>query len=319
MILHRRFLITLPLLLNTFSSGFSFVGKNYVGAGVNGKKNVASSRTVIQITPKGSITESAVASTSVFALQMSTSSAEPDSLQDSKIDIQAIGKYAISAGVEIGLLTLFLRMLDFGMSPERGMTELPVPVITALFYGLSLKSRVFSPLNNERPNLKASTENKPSKGFGDRVMPKWTPPGVFFPILWIFINAPLRAYSSTLIYLANGHVLCDPTILCLMWHLTCGDVWNTINNTERRLGASVSGVLTVWLSVWYAIYRYFQVDPLAGKLLGLTGIWITIAAALVTNTWTLNPRTDGKLDPLFPVVAKSEQSKTKFVFEQESD
>jgi len=245
-----------------------------------------------------------------------SSSSTTASNTNEKLDVEAIGKYLIAAGVEMGLLTAFLRMLDFGMSPERGMAELPTWVITVMFYGLSLKSRVFSPLNNERPNRKAATEEKPSKGFGDRVMPSWTPPGIFFPILWILINAPLRAYSTTLIYEANGHVLCDPVILCLMWHLTCGDVWNTINNTERRLGASVSGVATVWLSVWYAIYRYYQVDPFAGKLLGLTGVWLTIAAALVGNTWTLNP-VEGKLDPLYPIKMEGEDSKTKFLFEEE--
>lgn len=157
-------------------------------------------------------------------------------------------------------------------------------------------------------------EGGAARGFGDRVMPSWTPPGVFFPILWILINNPLRAYSSLLIYEANGHVLCDPTILCLMWHLTCGDVWNTINNTERRMGASVVGVGTVWLSVVYATVRYWEVDPLAGKLLGLTALWITIASALVTDTWRLNPGDDGKLDPLYPVVGDAE---TKFFFEEE--
>lgn len=254
------------------------------------------------------------ATESASALRMSTSCSED------KLDVEAIGKYTLSAGVEIALLTVFLRLVDFGMSPARGMMELPLPVITVLFYVLSLKSRVFSPLNNQRPNLsKDKGKGAASKGFGDRIMPSWTPPGIFFPILWILINAPLRAYATTLVYAANGHVLCDPTIVCLMWHLTCGDVWNTINNTERRLGASVAGVGTVWLSVWYAIYRYYLIDPLAGKLLGLTGIWITIAAALVANTWSLNPRKDGTLDPLFPIKGEGEGTKTSFFFEENND
>jgi len=248
---------------------------------------------------------------STSSLSMSASASN----ESKEVDIEAVGKYFLSAGIEISLLAVFLRLVDAGMSPERGMSELPLPVITAFFYGLSLKSRVFNPLNNQRPNL--GKDDKPSKGFGDRVMPSWTPPGVFFPILWVFINAPLRAYSTTLIYEANGHVLCDPVILCLMWHLTCGDVWNTINNTEKRLGASVAGVATVWLSVWYAIYRYYEVDPFAGKLLGLTGVWITIAAALVTDTWRLNPVADGNLDVLYPVKSVGEDSKTKFFFEEE--
>lgn len=310
--IHHSLLLSIAF-LTTSTTGFSLLPRK-----ASFQANTGTSTTTFKDTTKPSTNgkDRSVSGENRFVTELKAI-ATPSSNDEKELDVEAIGKYAISAGVEMVLLTLFLRMLDFGMSPERGMGELPLPAITAIFYALSLKSRVFNPLNNQRPDLKkASTEDKPSKGFGDRIMPKWTPPGVFFPILWIFINAPLRAYSTTLIYEVNGHVLCDPTILCLMLHLTMGDIWNTINNTERRLGASVTGVATVWTSVWYAIYRYYEVDPLAGKLLGLTGVWITIAAALVTNTWTLN-LVNEKLDSLLPLKAVGSESITKFSFEDE--
>ena len=97
-----------------------------------------------------------------------------------------------------------------------------------------------------------------------------------------------------------------------MWHLSCGDGWNTINNTERRVGVSVSGVPCVWLSVVYAAAQYWQVDPLAGKFLGLTAVWITVASALIIDTWRLN-RIDGEKDVFYPVLG---DTKTKFSFEE---
>jgi len=245
------------------------------------------------------------------------SSSTSSSSSDKELDTSAVIKYLTSAGVEITALAGFLYALDYGITT----LDLSVPTwgIAALFYVLSLRSRVFNPLNNQRPDLSKMTKSDGTandggaRGFGDRIMPSWTPPGVFFPILWILINAPLRAYSTALVYGANGHVLCDATILCFAWHLTCGDVWNTINNTERRIGASVAGVFCVWCSVVYATSRYWAVDDLAGKLLGLTALWITVAGALVTDTWRLNPGEDGELDPLYPVKGDAE---TKFLFEK---
>merc|ERR1711957_1117344 len=120
------------------------------------------------------------------------------------------------------------------------------------FFFMSIKSRVFNPLDNSRPD-------KTDMAFGERVRPSWTPPGIFFPIMWVLIIAPLRAYSTSLIFGLNGGILCDPTILTLMFHLTIGDVWNTINNNESRLGASVTGVICVWASVLFAASQYYAV------------------------------------------------------------
>ena len=53
--------------------------------------------------------------------------------------------------------------------------------------------------------------------------------------------------------------------------------------------------------------------PLAGKLLGVTCIWLSVATALITDTWRLNPITTSGKDgqktrrvPLFPVVGEAE-------------
>ena len=119
-------------------------------------------------------------------------------------------------------------------------------------------------------------------------MPSWTPPGFIFPIVWLLIIGPIRAVSSSLVYSVTGQYACVP-ILSLMLHLSIGDVWNTINNVERRYGTSVVGVIMVWLSAAFAAYQYYQVSPLAGKLLSLPLIWLSIASSLIIRTWQLNP------------------------------
>ena len=69
------------------------------------------------------------------------------------------------------------------------------------------------------------------------------------------------------------------------------------------------GVLCVVASAANAAYQYYGVDPFAGKLLGGTLIWLCTAAALITDTWRLNPTSEeGKLVPLYPVVGEAETS-----------
>lgn len=212
-----------------------------------------------------------------------------------QLDTDALSKYASSIIIQMLAITAFFFALDKGIASYDG--QIPDWSIFALFYGMSLRSRIFSPLDNSRPDITKAVKGESSGGFNDRMMPSWTPPGVVFPIMWILIVGPLRAASSFLIWQQVGH-LCDVTILALMFHLSIGDTWNTINNVERRLGAAVPGVLCVCASAIFAAYSYYQVLPFAGELLLPTCLWLTVAAALVTDTWRVN-NTAGT-EPLYP-------------------
>ena len=225
---------------------------------------------------------------------------------EKELDTDAVGKYALSIAIQLLGITTFFTAIDSAVKASG--VELPDWAVFALFFGMSLRSRIFSPLDNSRPDIQKATQGQATGGFNDRTMPSWTPPGFFFPIMWILIVAPLRAASSMMIWQQVGH-LCDATILVLMLHLCVGDTWNTVNNVERRLGAAVPGVLCVWASALAASYAYFQVDPFAGQLLLPTCLWLTVAAALVTDTWRVN-NTSGA-EPLFPYRGTTQ---TKFWF-----
>jgi len=237
-------------------------------------------------------------------ISLLASTTDSDTVKDipDEVDTSAIIRYVSAAVIQIGSIAGTFKVFDVsGLS-----AILPTPVVIFLFYALSLKSRVFNPLNNSRPDVA-------DRGFGEWIRPSWTPPGIFFPIMWLLIIAPIRAYSTSLIFSLNGSILCDPTILSLMFHLTVGDIWNTINNTERRLGAAVVGVLCVLGSVIFAATQYYVVSSTAGKLLGATAIWISIASALIVDTRRLNKREDGTLVPLYPIVG---EAKTQLFFEK---
>lgn len=229
--------------------------------------------------------------------------ASSSTLEKKELDVDAILKYGAAAGVQMSLFAGTFYGLD-QLVAMTGLTSLPVPVVILLFYGCSLKSRIFNPLNNKRPKRDKLEEG--SDGFRDRVMPSWTPPGIVFPIMWVLLIGPARAYSSSLVFQANGGHLFDPALLSIALHLTVGDIWNTINNTEKRYGAAVVGVLCVVASAAFAATQFYQADPLAGQILGATLLWLTTASALITDTWRLNPNANGQRDPLYPVKGETQ-------------
>jgi tryptophan-rich sensory protein len=221
-------------------------------------------------------------------------------LENIKVDHDALFKYHAAILIQMSLVSVLFWSLDWILSD----LNVPYWAIIPLFYGLSLKSRVLNPLNNARPTV--ASGDGAVKGFQDRILPSWTPPGIVFPLVWILIMSPLRAVASALVWEANGHVLCHPAFLALSFHLCVGDVWNTVNNAEQRFGGSVTGVLCVTATAVWAAVQYYEVTPLAGHLLGLTLVWLSIASSLVTATWKLN----APQDPLYPV--QREGSTTQF-------
>jgi len=247
-----------------------------------------------------------------------------------RFDWDALGKYMAAIAVQMSLGYGIFTAMDKIVALS-SLQTVPLPVNFVLFYFLALKSRVLNPLANNRPQRKTLEAAKPANDNDDkdsktntttneqtsqRIMPRWTPPGVVFPIVWLLIIGPLRAATASMIYATTGRYACLP-LLSLLLHLSIGDVWNTINNVERRYGASVVGVGFVWLSKAHAAYQFSRVDAVAGKLLGATLVWLTIAATLVAATWRLNPDpATGRPEPLYPI--KSGKMETKFAWFSDS-
>jgi len=255
--------------------------------------------------------------TTSSALHLSLSSSSPtDATPPAKrvIDISSLAQYPLAAITQLAALfsTSFLT-LDSLLARFTTKSVLPSPLTFLLFYAMSLKSRVFNPLNNRRPNAVKAASGEGSPGFKDRIMPAFTPPGYVFPIVWLVVMPSLRAAASTIVVNSLGRY-CDVTVMALVFHLTCGDIWNTINNAEKRYGTSVLANTFTYLSAVYASLSYGIVDPLAGKLLGLTCVWLTIASCLITQTWRLNLDDNGKKDSILPMKGKGEKSPTKFWF-----
>jgi benzodiazapine receptor len=247
----------------------------------------------------------------VVAQRMKTTGSRPTGLRSSStkndtpaegskgdFDAEAVLKYGVALTTELGLFYGIFTGLDM-LVASTGV-EIPIAVNFIFFYLCALKSRVLNPLLNKRPQPKNLELD-------------------VFPIMWLLIIGPMRAASSVLVYQAAGS-FANPAILSLMLHLSIGDVWNTINNTERRYGAAVTGVGAVLVSAASAAYQYSLVDEIAGKVLGATCIWLTVATALITATWQLNPDPlTGEPEPLYPVKGSTKTEFLWFADKEKSD
>lgn len=229
------------------------------------------------------------------------------------LDTEAIVKYAGAVAAQMLLFKGFFTGVDLLTSAVD--FQVPFAANFFFFYVFSLKSRIFNPMSNKRPRRDTKEieieqdDGEVAQNEVQRKMPEWTPPGVVFPIMWILIIAPLRAASSAILVTGPGGIdYASNAILALILHLSIGDTWNTINNVERRYGTSVLGVACVWISAAFAAYSYGQVDPLAGKLLSVPLVWLTIASSLIVRTWQLNPSaSSGEKESLLPTKPASQE------------
>ncbi|MBD2215242.1 TspO/MBR family protein [Nostoc linckia FACHB-104] len=207
-----------------------------------------------------------------------------------ELDIIAVLVYKLGTILQIAFMVLALlgmEKLVIWIDNNSSFPSWFSALLSGLFFVLlSIRSRIFSPLDNTR-----------SRNTYDQIIrPRWAPPPLVFPIVWMII-AVLRVISSVLIWQqANHQFLLVPFILFVV-HLALGDTWNTIFTVERRLGAAVPVViLGPWLSAVVVTAIYWQTNPVAGMIFSVSCVWLTIAAVLVFRIWQLNGS-----EPLYPL------------------
>ncbi|WP_413172393.1 TspO/MBR family protein [Anabaena azotica] len=207
-----------------------------------------------------------------------------------ELDIKAVLVYKLGTILQIGVMLLvFLGMekLVLLIDNNSAFPSWFSTLLTGLFFALlSIRSRIFSLLDNTRS----------SRTYDQVIRPKWAPPPLAFPIVWMII-AVLRVISSVLVWQEMNHQFLVLPLILFVLHLALGDTWNTIFTVERRLGAAVPVViLGPWLSAIVVTAIYWQTVPLAGMILSFSCVWLTVAAALVFRIWQLNGS-----EPLYPL------------------
>lgn len=218
---------------------------------------------------------------------------QPQIITTKELDIKATLIYILGTIQQIATMTLALWGMEKLVMLINDNPDFPnwvSPLLAGLFFILlSIRSRLFSVLDNTRSR----------KTYDDVIRPKWAPPPLAFPIVWMII-ALLRVISSLLVWQQMNQQFLVLPFIAFVVHLAVGDTWNTIFTVERRLGAAVPVViLGPWLSALIVTVIYWQINPIAGVVLAPSCVWLTVAAALVFRIWQLNG-----MEPLYPLQLK---------------
>ncbi|MEH2252491.1 TspO/MBR family protein [Nostoc sp.] len=199
-----------------------------------------------------------------------------------ELDIKAVLVYTLGTILQIVVMILVLlvmgklvMLIDKNSSFPNWFSTL----LTGLFFAiLSIRSRICSLLDNTRSR----------QTYDQVIRPRWSPPPLVFPIVWMIIAA-LRVISSVLVWQQTNHQFLVLPLILFVVYLALGDTWNTIFTVERRLGAAVPVViLGPWLSAVVVTVIYWQTNPVAGMTLSFSCVWLTVAAVLVFRIWQLN-------------------------------
>ncbi|RCJ37411.1 TspO protein [Nostoc minutum NIES-26] len=215
-----------------------------------------------------------------------------------ELDIKAVLIYKLGTILQIVTMIFVLLGIEKIVVLIDNNSSIPSWVSTfltgLLFAVLSIRSRMFSLLDNTRS----------SQTYDRVIRPKWAPPPLAFPIVWMII-AVLRVISSVLVWQEMNHQFLVLPLILFVVHLALGDTWNTIFTVERRLGAAVPVViLGPWLSAVVVTAVYWQTNLYAGMILSFSCVWLTVAAVLVFRIWQLNG-----CEPLYPLKLRPMKNK----------
>jgi len=222
---------------------------------------------------------------SVCILNQSTHDLECSDKSTSIVDYDSLWKYFVSLGIQLSSITSFLWLIQhFNVFPQ--FIQLFGINITSciaymFFLILAVRSRIFSPLPADRPR---QTE------LFDLKRPKWFPPPIVFGIVWSTIGLILRPLSAFLVWNTLQYSTLNIPIFAYVLNLSIGDVWNYLQNNEKKLGVSLLFMFPVWLSSIFVTFAMFSVNPQAGYTILPLPIWLTAAYAIVFSTWNLNGR-----------------------------
>ncbi|MEH1964923.1 TspO/MBR family protein [Nostoc sp.] len=207
-----------------------------------------------------------------------------------ELDIRAVLVYTLGTILQIVVMIIVLLVMEKLVMLIDNNSSFPSwfsTLVTGLFFAVfSIRSRIFSLLDNTRSR----------QTYDQVIRPRWSPPPLVFPIVWMII-AILRVISSVLLWQQMNHQFLVLPLILFVVHLALGDTWNTIFTVERRLGAAVPVViLGPWLSAVVVTAIYWQTNPVAGMILSFSCVWLTVAAVLVFRIWQLNGS-----EPLYPL------------------
>lgn len=124
--------------------------------------------------------------------------------------------------------------------------------------------------------------------YANLAKPSWNPPSWVFPIMWLIVSKPTQLAAVNRLWSATDGADRGWRLFVYCSHLAMGDAWNKTFFGYQCVGRGVVVISTFYSLLLFSAYLFWQVDPLAGKLMLPTCAWVTIATALNWSIYLLN-------------------------------
>ena len=117
--------------------------------------------------------------------------------------------------------------------------------------------------------------------------PSWTPSGAMIGAIWTVLYA-LMGIAAWLVWRKVGWTLSLPLVLFGV-QLVLNVLWSLLFFGLQNLAAGLVGILILWVAVAATLLAFWRVTRAAGGLFVPYLAWVTIATALNTILWQMNP------------------------------
>ncbi|CAM9831706.1 unnamed protein product [Discosporangium mesarthrocarpum] len=125
--------------------------------------------------------------------------------------------------------------------------------------------------------------------------PKWAPPALAFPVVWIIIKSLWTAAAVNVFNAVGRAPLKRVPVGLFSLHLALASVWNNLYAKENQIGAGVPLIFVLWASFALTARVFTQVSQTAGLMYLPSVLWGGLASVLNVRVWQLNGR-----EPLYP-------------------
>jgi tryptophan-rich sensory protein len=126
----------------------------------------------------------------------------------------------------------------------------------------------------------------PDEWFKKLNKPSWNPPNWLFAPVWTVLYA-LMAIAAWLVWeRAGANAL--PVLSLFALQLVMNAAWTWLFFGLHRPDRAFADIAVLWLLIAATLIGFWQIDALAGLLLGPYLAWVSFATALNWNIWRLN-------------------------------
>ncbi|MCC6000348.1 MAG: tryptophan-rich sensory protein [Pararhodobacter sp.] len=127
---------------------------------------------------------------------------------------------------------------------------------------------------------------EPGKWYDGLDKPRWTPPGLVFPIVWTTLYI-VMAYAAMRVAPLPGS---GQALAFWALQIALNTLWSPVFFGLKRMRSAMIVLVALWLAVALTTVSFWLLDPVAGILFIPYLLWVTIAGALNLSVWQRNPQ-----------------------------